>query len=232
MTNWKEYWNGASLVHEEDFLRQVGKTVNGTPITNEQFSAIVDDIVGKLDLRPIDHVIDLCCGNGAITFQVAGRCRRVTAFDFSEPLIQVARQRFKRKNVEYVLADVCALPVSAMQSGATKVYMYEALQHFGLEETEQLLRQFADRSRRRPLIYLAAVPDAKRMENFYNTPARRAEYEKRKKDGTEPLGHWWDSEQLGQLLAALGYEVSFTAQPANMHGAHYRFDALCTPVPD
>jgi demethylmenaquinone methyltransferase / 2-methoxy-6-polyprenyl-1,4-benzoquinol methylase len=43
--------------------------------------------------EPDAKVLDLCCGTGDIAFLFAEKCCAVTAIDFSEPMLEVARQR-------------------------------------------------------------------------------------------------------------------------------------------
>ena len=86
--NWKDYWNTfPNQFAKEDFIKQVGKTVQGKPITNEQLDKIILDIVQKLELKSDDRVLDLCCGNGMITYGMAQNCQSIVSVDFSEPLI-------------------------------------------------------------------------------------------------------------------------------------------------
>jgi methylase of polypeptide subunit release factors len=49
----------------------VGKTVNGQEIPESQVGLIVENIANVLRLNAKDSVIDLCCGNGLITRQLA-----------------------------------------------------------------------------------------------------------------------------------------------------------------
>jgi len=231
MPDWFDYWNEAPLLRESDPLKQVGKTVNGAPISGEQFRALVRDVQQKLDLVAADVVLDLCCGNGAVTFELAKACSAVVGVDFSAPLIEVARERFQSGRIEYVLADVCDLPAAVKQRPFSKVCMYEGLQHLSPGQADLFLRGLRDLPAPRPTLLLASVPDASRIWNFYDTPQRRADYERRLQAGTEAIGQWWDKDALAALLRSHAYESSFLEQHPLSHGAHYRFDVLCTPSP-
>lgn len=50
-------------------------------------------LASLLDLKPDSHILDIACGNGLTTRRLADMGARVTAFDFSENLIEYARQR-------------------------------------------------------------------------------------------------------------------------------------------
>ena len=90
MRNWHEYWNHAPQVFERDPLRQVGKTVGGQPIDRDQLPVVVDSIVEQLNIGAGDTVLDLCCGNGILTYALARYCARIRGIDFSPPLIETA----------------------------------------------------------------------------------------------------------------------------------------------
>lgn len=226
---WHNYWNTTPQVHLQDALRQVGKTVNGVPVSAVQVEALLADLIARLPLETEDRLLDLCCGNGVITSRLATACRSVTGVDFSAPLLAVARERYQPDGVDYVLADICALPPGILQRRYTRVCMLEGLQHLSGRQADALLRQFNGPGR--PGFLFAAVPDAARMDNFYDTPERRAEYERRCREGTEPIGHWWTRDELAALARAHGYEATFLLPSSGVPGAHYRVDVRFTPVP-
>jgi demethylmenaquinone methyltransferase/2-methoxy-6-polyprenyl-1,4-benzoquinol methylase len=67
---------------------------------------------GNLMLAPDARVLDLCCGTGALTRDLAHRVPygRVTGVDFSPHMLAVARQHEGPGNISYHEADVLALP--------------------------------------------------------------------------------------------------------------------------
>jgi cyclopropane fatty-acyl-phospholipid synthase-like methyltransferase len=230
MIDWHKHWNTApAAVSENDYLRQVGKTVNGQPIPQASIDAMVGDIVKQLDLDRHDRLLDLCCGNGVITYRCAQYCLEVTGVDFSEPLIRIAGSHFARQNIEYLLADARQLPPSVTGKPFSKLCMYEGMQHFSIAEAESLLRIVQQSGARTAPIFFASVPDLDRLWEFYNTPARREEYHRRLREGTEAIGHWWTKAEMTQLGESCGYAVKILGPSPALHVAHYRFDALFTP---
>lgn len=72
--------------------------------------------VSKSNLKPGGCALDVCCGTGDFTFDLAdkvGPDGHVTGVDFSMPMIELAQrkaQRFRYSNVEFRQANACSLP--------------------------------------------------------------------------------------------------------------------------
>lgn len=233
MKNWHSYWNSAPGQYgEREFLRQVGKTVNGVPITTAAFAILVQELRQLLSLQAEDAVLDLCCGNGIITRAMAGNCRCVTGIDYSEPLIAIAEKYNQPENARYIVSSVLDLNPEMFRSHAckkfTKVYMYEALQHFEPEALAVLLNKLTGLLTGRSVVCLASVPDRDRLWAFYNTPERREEYHRRVAEGTEAIGTWWERGQLEKIARDSGFHAKFVSQNPMLHTAHYRFDVVLT----
>jgi len=60
-----------------------------------------------LAIQPQEHILDIACGNGAFSRRMADLGARVTAFDFSEPFIDCARERSEgyEDRIEYRVID-------------------------------------------------------------------------------------------------------------------------------
>jgi 2-polyprenyl-3-methyl-5-hydroxy-6-metoxy-1,4-benzoquinol methylase len=227
MRDWRQYWNHADQVFDDEPLRQVGKTVRGQVIEPAILDAIVADIVLRLDLGASDSLLDLCCGNGLITSRIAAHCRQVVGVDFSRPLIDVANRQFGGANIQYLHADVSDLPEDIVGLTFGKFLMYEAVQHLDSAATAQVLDHVARLGQPGASFYIGSIPDQDRIWRFYDTPERRLEYEHRRLNGTDAIGHWWKREQLVTLARCHGFDVDIFERTAASHGAHYRFDALC-----
>lgn len=76
--------------------------------SNEFHRQVVRPKVTKL-LAPndTDHILDIACGNGNYSAYLAEKGASVVAFDYSEKMIALARERQKRyaSNIEFCVAD-------------------------------------------------------------------------------------------------------------------------------
>lgn len=71
--------------------------------------------VSKMGIEAGSRALDVCCGTGDLAFEMAdsvGRSGCVVGLDFSEPMIQAARDKSKRNGREWV--RFCAATADAM----------------------------------------------------------------------------------------------------------------------
>ena len=64
------------------------------------------------NVDPQDAVLDIGCGNGFLTYDVARKARSVTAIDLNKDNIESARRNFNRENIKYVCGDASKLNFS------------------------------------------------------------------------------------------------------------------------
>lgn len=229
MRDWRGFWRQRIAGSDADLaveLREVGKTVMGEPISEEQLSAIVASICEALHLTKDDEIADLGCGNGLITARVSPHVRRIAGFDISEGLISAARRRHGSDSATFETADICTLDFSAAaQRNVSKVYLYEVTQHLTTDEFALVLSNAFERGAVSSL-FSGSMPDAERLQNFYNTPERMALYRRNVAANREQIGHWWHLSEIEKIATAIGLRMEVHEQNPILHTAHYRFDVL------
>jgi 2-polyprenyl-3-methyl-5-hydroxy-6-metoxy-1,4-benzoquinol methylase len=92
--------------------------------------------------RPCEHALDLGCGEGMLTRELARVARRVTGIDCDAPTLALAARDAAADNVEYVLGDFLTHPFEA---GSFDAVVSVALLHHvdaarGLERMRDLVR--------------------------------------------------------------------------------------------
>ena len=232
LRDWRRYWNTwPQQLEQTDFLRQVERTQGGEPANQEQLRLVVEAISGALALGGGDFLVDLCCGNGLVTKQLSPACRRIVGVDYSSTLIDVARRYHAAANGAYLRAAADEIgPEPWGKENPTKILMCDSLQYFTEASLRSLLAAMNRLTDGQSPILFTGVPDVGRIDAFYNTEARRAEYEKRVREGTEAIGTWWRRESLAEILLEFGYEAGILAQDPRRFTSRYRFDLLAHPV--
>lgn len=230
---WKDYWNQyPGNFAETEFFKQVGKTVAGQPVTPVQFMARISDINRAININSDDMVLDMCCGNGLITTEIAEFCKKIVGVDFSETLINIARKYNTRENISYFCASVLDKDsMSIVGFGFTKIYMYESLQHFTYEELPDILSIISGLSIPAAEIFIGGIPDLEKIWDFYNTEEKKKEYMKRKSENREAIGTWWDKKYLIDTCRTYGFAGEIVAQNKNLDSAYYRFDIRLVRLP-
>jgi cyclopropane fatty-acyl-phospholipid synthase-like methyltransferase len=227
MIDWREYWDEfPRRFNDSDFRRQVGRTANrGVPTPALEIEAVIEEIVSSLALGPRDRLLDLCCGNGLLTVRLAERCTEAVGVDFSEPMIRLAREHHTGGNVRYVDGSVLDLG-RCVDGKFDKICMVESLAYFGPDDLAQILDGLSTRGASRMTILFSGVLDDEAKWDFFDTPARRTEYEQQQKEGTEIMGRWWTRSEIGRIATKHGYETEFSSQDERLNTAHYRFNVL------
>ena len=62
-------------------------------------------LVQLAEVKPGQRTFDLCCGTGDIALALAGQGAKVTAMDFSEPMLKIAKHRKGDAKIEYKTGD-------------------------------------------------------------------------------------------------------------------------------
>ena len=230
--DWQAFWTSVGQrTTREDLLQQVERTSRGKPVPPDQIDLVVRDIASALDLGPDDLLLDLCCGNGLITFRLSSLCRAVVGADYSLELIETARERHARPNTVYLHRAADALLPSDLPADLpTKVCVNAGLQYFTAAMAQRLLQSLR-LLRHEFVIYLTDVPDAGKLDTYYDGRQRWEEFERKRAAGTEPIGTWWDRDHLHSLFTAAGYSCVIIDPAPDRLMADYRFDILgCFPA--
>lgn len=222
----KEY---PKTLREDDFWGQVRRTVNGQPVGEEQIGMIVDAVTAGLDLVPQDTLLDICCGNGALTDRIFAHCKGGTGVDFSEYLVGIAQKYFEKKpNRSYVAKDAEEFLRAATETGQyTKALIYGAFSCFARDKARTTLQLLRERFPNVGVVYIGNLPDKNRMQAYFET---REYIPGMENDPNSQIGIWYTEAEFVALGKETGWSVQVHHMPVDFFGAKFRFDMVLRPA--
>ena len=221
---WKNHYNQSTVEFKDSLIKQVGKTVEGIEIDNNQIQLIVTSIVSSMTISQSDAVIDICCGNGLITSQISKFAERIIGVDFSEGLINTAKSFCSEPNVTYINMDILDIQEDII-AGCNKIYMYEGLQHFNQDMFSSLLLKLKS-LRGVDEFFIGSVPNKAKLWDYYDTEEKKLFYLRRENENKPHMGKWWEQEEIHNVATDHGYRVTFIDQNPELYTAYYRFNCL------
>ena len=229
MKDWKAFWQNyrnIEIKSEKDLLYQVGKTVGGQVITQEQFDLDLKEIISLLELNTNDVILDLCCGNGLFSYNLSQHVDHVIGLDFSELYINNAKQYHSKGNIDYQVGDILdndLLKDILKTHRVSKVLMNDCLAYFNPNSLKIILKEL---SHHQVVMVISSILDKEKKWKFYNTIDRKIKYFKdvvfdNKNSG---IGYWWTKKQINSIAAHYGFDSSFYNHHEKNHTSHYRFN--------
>src|SRR5205814_9641078 len=174
--DWKTFWASyrkLEVSKEDDLYFEVGKTINGQPVSAAAFQLSIDLIIRGLELSRHDRLLELCCGNGLMTRRVAPLVDQIQAVDFAEHLIRNAGRFSPAENVRYICADVVHHLNDLVLSRSyipSKILLGDSLCYFEPHSLEEMLTAAGALTGGRLVFMASGVPCDELKANFYSTP--------------------------------------------------------------
>ena len=220
-----DYKDYPKTLAADDLWGQVRRTVNGKPVSEDQIALMVEAIREGLELQPGDRLLDLACGNGALSQRFVGDCASLHGVDFSPFLVEVAQQRFAAPpRVSFELGDAAGYVLGEPEPERfDKVLCYGSFPFFSAADAETVLAALSRRFTRVSRVYIGNLPDRDRADRFY--PAGK-DYAAELDDPAAAIGLWRSAAEWARLAAAHGWRLRLHQMPAAFYAAHYRFDVI------
>ena len=221
MAAWLDYDQHARNCARDDLWGQVRRTVRGRAVDADQIDLIVAAIRRQLRLRPRDTLLDLACGNGALTARLQEHCAESLCVDVSEYLIAIAQESFGTARHEFLARDAATFVEQARAPERfTKALCYGSLGYLDDDQVARMLRALHARFRSVSRVMLGNLADPGRLASFYG-PGPWPPLDEPRSD----IGVWRDLDRI-TTLAGPGWRIRASIMPATFFGAHYRFDAV------
>ena len=213
----------ARSVPADAYWNQVRRTVNGQPVSEQQIQLIIEAIATGLSLTRTDIVLDVACGNGALSSYLFDKCAGLVGVDLSPRLIEVAQKDFAQSpKYGFQLGDAVSYLAQERDPLAfTKALIYGAFQYFSRTDAGLVLNHLNKRFSRVAKVFVGNLPDKRHANRFYRD---RAPTEAELNDHEARIGVWYLPEEFLALAESAGWRASWSHMPADFYAADYRFD--------
>jgi len=219
-----DYTERPKQFERDDFWRQVRRTVNGEPIAEAQIRMIVGQIVSSLQLEPDDRLLDIGCGNGALSVRLEPHIGTLLGFDRSQYLIEIANEHFASSKMRFehrLLEDALARRDAAF-GDFNKCLLYGVAPYLADDMVVGLVRRFFERES--GALMLGNERDRNAAAAFFGEKLNTAELD----DTGTSVGKWRTQAWYEELAADLGVQVRFFKMPPEFYAAKRYFDVVFT----
>ena len=213
----------------QEFWSQIRRTVNGSPVDEAQINLILKAIQTNLEIHPSDCLLDIGCGNGALSSLIATVPTQLVGIDNSEYLISVAKEFFEDEpRMAFHCNEVKQfLRLQEVDTALkfTKAICYGAFSYLSSENIDDLFQCVSAKSLNVSNIYIGNIPDRSRVNNFFvNSKPTDLNLDSHESS----IGKWWNQVDLAILADQYEWNIDFYQMPKVFYGSMYRFDALLT----
>jgi len=218
MSYWKKYWEKAA--QNKSLFLQVQRNNN---FNAESLKQIEDNICQLINLRNEDSLLDVCCGNGLITKNLAARCRKIVGVDFSDQMINTANKQYLLPNTKFIKEDALYLS-NSIKEKFDIIILYFSFQYFNRSQGEKAIFEMKKLLKPKGKILIGDIPNKNKIWVFYDTPLKRFFYIKQMLFNQPKMGKFWSEKEMKEISKKLNLKGTYIKQPANLPHSHYRFD--------
>jgi len=223
-----DYTVRAESCAKDDLWGQVRRTINGVAVPQEQIDMIVRAINKNLNFQPDDVLLDIGCGNAALTRYFFSRCDGAVGVDRSSYLIEVAKKNFESlPDFAFIHADAVEFICNTQEyERFTKVLCYGVFSFFSPKEARNILQILSDRFINLQAVFIGNIRDLDLAHKFYlNT--KKSDYDLH--DHTSSMGCWRTREEMTELVKNAGWDVKFHKMPKEFYAQEYYYDTVLYP---
>lgn len=209
---------------------QAKRTVRGEAVSEAHIGMIVEAIKQRLALDRRDVVLDLACGNGALSQRLYDSCAALLGVDISEYLISIANDRFADAPRFAYVADGAAqyLRAEANPDRFTKVLCYGSFAYFSQDDAEETLALLHNKFVNVETVFIGNLPDREHAAAFF---AHRTPEPNELADPRAQIGIWRSQAEFAAMAESAGWAIEFSTMPDGFFSVHYRYDALLRRKP-
>jgi len=215
-----DYTERAKQYNRNEFWKQVRRTINGEEVSEDQIQQIVKQINNCLNIQFDDCLVDIGCGNGALTNLVAPKECVVYGIDPSNYLIEIAKEFFQKEKHTYEVGFANDDYTYTKFSISNKCLLYGVSSY--LEDTmiSDVLNNFFSNSNK--VMFIGAVRDLEHRNKFFQS--KNLKIPPNKSETT--MGLWRSKAFFIQLSEKYKLNVEFLKMPNSFYASEYYFDVV------
>jgi len=224
---WLKYYTSDEVVGHENLQQNVGRTKNGTPISDNNWKKSIKHIKNQIDLKESDDILEICCGNGMVIGELSKECKSAKGIDYSDKLLKQLIKKYP--NVACFWED--AIECSLDENSHDKVILYFAAQHFGESDLVKLIKKMIDTTKLGGKILIGDIPDESKKWEYILKPEHKYDYFNRVENGTPMIGNWYSKDWFLALKEYIpNVYIEVYSQPNFMINSDWRFDVIITKL--
>ncbi|MDC3044658.1 methyltransferase domain-containing protein [Prochlorococcus sp. AH-736-B04] len=215
-----DYFEKTKSYQENDYWRQVRRTIKGQPVSQEQINLIVEQITKLLDLKIDDNLLDFGCGNGALTTYFKAKVATTYGIDSSEYLIKIANKNFSTIKNKYEIISIQKFIENRNIIKFNKFLMYGVSSFLEDNELETIFKSI---SRKKNIIFMIGnIRDIKSVDSFYEIKPSIKELNSCKSS----MGKWRDLNWFEKMATKYNLVMESFKMPINFYARDYYFDII------
>lgn len=209
----------------DDFWRQVKRTVNGIPVSQEQIDMIVVAVRNALSFSLDDVLLDLGCGNGALSSYFFDNVHQLHGVDISEYLIGIAKEYFEDLPCfSFKKEDIVSFVENTVDTKKfTKCLFYGVFPYLSHKDARVVLDSLARRFHNLQTIFIGNLPDREKTQFFYY---KGIDFSLDLDNNNSPIGIWRSKKDFVQLAHKAGWQAEIHTINKDYYAAHYRYDMV------
>lgn len=209
-----------------NYWGQVRRTINGHPVKNDQIQLIFKTKKKNLELTKKDYLLDLGCGNGALTNLFKNDVTQILGIDRSEYLISIANSDFSNQRVSFIEGNLQEIiKEKSFKDIYNKVLLYGVFSFLNDDQAKNLFSTLSN-SKSMEKLLLGNIRNIDSHHEFYgkNMPNKVLNNNK------TSMGRWFNKKYFYKVACKYGWRIKIKTMPDNFYAKKYYFDVIFSKI--